>query len=182
MPLSTAVDNLYLFDPEFEAGADRVLSEWGGSSAKQPLLCRDDVAKAMSMYSLVKSLVVDTHGSPGKVYFRKDAFSCDGQDFGQIKKLPQFLREDARVLFLGCNIGEGTEGDGFLDDVGKHFLLGKGGFVGASTVKTIVWQAGPLASESYLEPFSSGLLKVRRYSAAGSRVGSRTVDRYGRER
>lgn len=183
MPLSTAVDNLYLFDPQFEAGADRVLSEWGGSSAKQPIARWADLEKAMGMYCLVKFLILDTHGSPGKFYLPSEAMGFDAQDLGQVKKLPQFLRQDAQVLFLGCNVGEGTEGDQFMDDIGKFFLRGKGGFVGVSTVKVIVGQLGSLASESYLElgSFTSGLLKVRRYSASGSRIGARTVDRYGRE-
>src|SRR5256885_1380104 len=181
MELRKAVDNLYLYDPQFEPAASKFVGEVGGSTATQAVTRWDDVKAAMAGHVLVKFLVFDTHGRPGAVCLR-DGTQIEGIDLMVVSAYPQFLRSEVRVLFLGCNIGEGSLGDQFIGDVGKYFLRGKGGIVGATTVPNIVLQLGPFASESYMQPFSSGRLKVKRYDRTGAPIGSREVDRYGAAR
>jgi hypothetical protein len=178
MELRTAVDNLYLYDPQFEPAADKFLREVGGSSASRPIKSWTDVTDVMKSYSLVKLLIFDTHGKPGAVSL-PDSSHVDGVDFMLLSANPTFLKSQARILFLGCNIGEGSLGDRFMDEAGRYLLRGKGGIVGATTVPNLVFQLGPFASESYMVPLSFGRLKVKRYDASGAQVGSRTVDRHG---
>jgi hypothetical protein len=177
MELSRAVDNLCLYDPQFEPAAYRFLSEVGGSSAIQPLTNWQDLVAASRNHTLVKFLVLHTHGLPGTVDLAEDRVR--GYDFSFLEARPQFLRRDARILFLGCNIAEGSVGDRFMDQVGQYLLLGKGGFVGATTVKNGVFQIAHFASETYMKPLTGGRLKVKQYDMSGAPVGSRTVDRHG---
>ena len=180
--MKTAVDNLYLYDPQFEAGAKKFVSELGGSSAMEPINAASDIGEAMKKYALVKFLVFDTHGAPGKIWLPKTKF-FEGIDFITFGRNAQFLAKDARVLFLGCNVGEGAPGDVFLSDIGQFLLKGKGGTVGATTVSNITFQLGTLfSSEAYMLPLSFGRLKVKRYSNEGKEMGSITVDRHGFKR
>ncbi len=52
--LRTAVDTLYLYDPQFEPAANRFLREVGGSTAIHPVKSWEDVKAAANNYSLVK--------------------------------------------------------------------------------------------------------------------------------
>jgi hypothetical protein len=178
MELRKAVDNLYLYDPQFERAANRFLREVGGSSATHVVTSWEDIKTVTNTYALVKLLVFDTHGLPGAVHLPNGS-RVEGIDFMVLSPHPAFLKKDARILFLGCNIGEGSAGDKFMDEVGMYLLRGKGGIVGATTVANVVFQLGPFASESYMVPLSFGRLKVKRYDQSGAQVGSRTVDRHG---
>lgn len=183
MVLRQAVDNLYLYVPEFKPAAERFRREVGGSTDTYPLNSWDDLKAAVNGYVSVRFLVFDTHGSPGALAL-PDGIRVQGIDFTHLTANPPFLRLDARVLFYGCNVGEGSAGDTFMAEVGKYLLRGKGGAVGAATVKTVVWQLGSFSSESYLHPTSllGGRLKVKRYDLSGAEVGSRTVNRWGSTR
>ena len=176
--MRTAVDNLYLYDPQFAAGAKRFVSEVGGSTATAPITSSADIGGCMNNYSNVKFLIFDTHGSPGKIWLPNNT-NFEGIDFIVYAKYGNFRAKDARVLFLGCNVGEGPAGDTFLGDVGKFLLRGKGGTVGATTVSNVTFQIGSFSSEAFMMPLSFGRLKVKRYSDKGGEVGSVTVDRHG---
>lgn len=177
MELRKAVDTLYLYDPQFEAGAQSAISDIGGSNAMQAITRVDDIKDASNNYTLVKFLIFDTHGLPGKVCL-PTGLPLDGLDLWINMTNKQFLKKDARILFLGCNIGEGCAGDAFLDEVGNRVLMGKGGTLGATTVSNVVLQLGPLASQTYMDPFTrSARLKVKRYDIAGKQIGSREVGR-----
>lgn len=179
MALTEAVDNLYLYDPQFEPGANKFLSEVGGSSAARAVWSLDDVGAALNAFALVKFLVFDTHGRPGRVCLANGT-KLEGVDFMILKKNPHLLKMGARILFYGCNIGAGAAGDKFMDEIGLYLLRGKGGIVGTSTVSNVALQLGPFASETFMDPTSFGArLKVRRYDLSGALVGSRTTDRYG---
>jgi hypothetical protein len=181
MNLLTAVDCLYLYDPQFEGSARRFLSDVGGSSGMQSIRSWDELLSVGRNYTNVKFLVFDTHGSPGVVFLSDKR--VEGIDLMFLAEKPRFLAKDAQVLFLGCNLGEGIAGDRFLDEVGKCLLRGKGGIVGAATVATVVFQFSRIGlsdTETYLDPLKRGRLKVRRYDASGVPVGSIVVDRNGR--
>jgi hypothetical protein len=181
MVLRQAVDNLYLYAPEFEPAAARFRREVGGSTDTYRVNSWDDLKAAVNGYVSVKFLVFDTHGSPGTLAL-PDGTSVQGIDFMRLTWNPRFLNLDARVLFYGCNVGEGSAGDTFMAEVGKRLLSGKGGIVGAATVKTVVWQLGSFSTESYLDPASlfEGRLKVKRYDPLGAEVRSQKVNRWGR--
>ena len=176
--MRTAIDNLYLYDPQFEAGAKKFIAEMGGSSAMRPIRSASDIANCLKEFVLVKFLVFDTHGSPGKIWLANGR-AFEGIDFITMSQNTQFLAKDARVLFLGCNLAEGSPGDTFLSDIGKFLLRGKGGTVGATTVPNVTFQIGSYSSEAFMMPLSFGRLKVKRYAATGDEVGSMTTDRHG---
>lgn len=176
--MNTAVDNLYLYDPQFEAGAKSFVSEMGGSSTSFPIPTIDALDTALNTHVAVKFLVFDTHGEPGKIDL-PDGTKFEGMDFMAFVKNQQFLKRDARVLFYGCNVGEGPAGDTFLQEVGTYLLRGKGGTVGATTSMNMSFSLGSFSSEAYMVPLSFGRLRVKRYDEKGNEIGSRTVDRHG---
>src|SRR5215203_1018431 len=148
MSLRTAVDNLYLYDPDFEPGAKSFVSSVGGSSASFQITNSADLKKALDSYVGVKFLIFDTHGQAGKISL-SDHGKVEGLDFMLYLKNSSLLKRDAQLLFYGCNIGEGPAGDTFLDEVGFYMLRGRGGTVGATTVTNLSFQAGSWSSESF---------------------------------
>jgi hypothetical protein len=176
-------ENLILYDPEFEKGADTFLGEVGGSSDKYPIKRWEDLETALHTYRMVRFLVFDTHGKPGAICL-PDGANIEGIDFLLLKPNRNLLQSNARILFYGCSVGNGKSGDDFMDDVGRYILKGKGGIVGAATVEVdtfpIFAKLG-MFKESYLKPetFTEGSLKVKKYDASGVRTGSIEVDRYG---
>ncbi|WP_198368564.1 DUF4347 domain-containing protein [Roseomonas rosulenta] len=180
--MKTTAATLYVYDPQFEANAKAFQEEIGGDCAIRPVTGFDDLVKALDSYTQVGFLVFDTHGEPGKVALA-DGSRVEGFDFRLLRLLPkELLRKDARVLFYGCNIGEGAAGDTFLDDFGLAAFRGKGGTAGASTVTNFSLSLGPLGSvETWMElesPFAARL-KVARFNEAGTREASMSVDRWG---
>ena len=176
--LRTAVDNLYLYDPDFEAGAKSFLSSVGGSSAYFQIKNTSDIKTAIDSYVGVKFLIFDTHGEAGKISL-SDHAKVEGLDFMFYMKNNSFLKRDAQILFYGCSIGDGSAGDTFIDEAGFYLLKGKGGIVGATTVTNFTFQSGSWSSESYMNLFGRSRLKVKRFNTQGKATGSRTVDRWG---
>jgi hypothetical protein len=174
MPLRTMVDTLYLYVPEFAGGAGATVRSIGGSIAKRAIGTRAELEESLNQFVGVRFLMIDTHGSPGRIYLA-DNSSYDGMDLGMLPRSPLLLQPDVRVLFFGCSVGEGPPGDRFLDDVGRSFLVGKGGYVGAATVTVMIGQASSFATDSFLQPFSGGAVKVSRYDRNGRRLGALTA-------
>ena len=77
----------------------------------------------------MKYLELALHGSPGSIYFKSKG-QMVASYFGTISKAANMLAPNARVLFLGCNIAEGAEGDKFLAEVGHKMFIGTGGIAG----------------------------------------------------
>lgn len=184
MNLRKAVDNLLIYDPEFVGYANKFIGATGGSSAIFPVKCMDDLKTAIDSFTNVKFLEVCLHGSPGMIGFANKG-AMIGEYLGNLTQGKPFLQKDARVLFDSCNIGEGAAGDKFMDNLAKLMLIGKGGIIGASTIKNIVFGAGkPSASDVYLDidhlsDIFGAKLKVKRYDASGKLVGQRSVNRFG---
>src|SRR5262249_51500217 len=128
------VENLVLYDPALALEGRDMLDE-GPENDTYIVASWNDLVTASQTYTGVKFLVFSMHGLPGK-FFLPDGTSWNGMDLMHIAN-PRFLHKDARVLFMGCQIGAGATGDRFLDDVGKYLLRGVGGFVGATTVDNI---------------------------------------------
>jgi len=182
MNLRTAVDNLCIYDPEFQAYADKFIGEMGGSSAIQAVGSRDELIAAIGSYTSVKFLEVCLHGTPGMIHFA-DNCAMRGQSFGTLTQNTLFLQKNARVLFDSCNIAEGEVGSIFLDDLGMTMFKGKGGILGATTVTNgHLLPKSRFATDMYMAPLSFGRLIVRRYDQNGQPVGQRVTDRHGIER
>lgn len=179
MELRKAVDNLCIYDPEFQSYADKFVGQTGGSSAIRAVGSMDELKSAIDSFTSVKFLEVCLHGTPGMIKFA-DGSAMVGQYLGVLTHGKLFLAPNARVLFDSCNIGEGETGDKFMDELGERLFKGKGGIIGASTVKNIeLLPKSRFCTEIYMEPLSFGRLKVRRYNEGGTRAGEKTVDRNG---
>lgn len=180
--MKKAVDNLYLYDPQFEAGARAYKEEVGGDTAIHPVSCLDTLRAALASYAMVRSLVFDTHGVPGRIALA-DHGHVDGMDFGMLRLLPpDLLRPNARVLFYGCKLGQGEEGDTFLDEFGLAAFRGKGGTAGASTVSNFALSLGRFGSAGAwmdLRNAFAARLKVVRYDESGHRAQAMSVNRWG---
>ena len=182
MELRKAVDNLCLYDPECQSYADKFVGEMGGSSAIQAVGSRAELVTAVNASTNVKFLEICLHGRPGMLIFADDA-GMIGKNLGVMTQNTLFLQKNARVLFDSCEIGEGEVGDRFMDELGSLMFRGKGGIIGAATVKVIhLLPKSRFCTAMYLKPGSSGLLKVRRYDESGNRVGERVVDSRGQTR
>lgn len=179
MELRKAVDNLCIYDPEFQSYADKFAGETGGSSAIQAVGSRDELVAAIKAYTNVRFLEVCLHGTPGMIHFADDG-AMRGASLGTMTQNTLFLQKNARVLFAGCNIGEGEPGDIFMDELGMQMFKGKGGIIGAATVANfLLLPRSRFCTDIYMKPLSFGRLKVRRYDESGNRVGERVVDRHG---
>lgn len=180
--MKTATDTLYLYDPQFEPNAQSFKDDVGGTCAIHPVACFDTLKAALASYALVKFLVLDTHGRPGQLAMA-DGAHVDGMDFDFLGLLPpDLLQKHARVLFYGCNLGEGDAGDAFLDDFGLAAFRGKGGTAGASTVSNFSLLLGRFGSVNAWMDGGSPLaarLKVVRYNESGQRAASLSVNRWG---
>lgn len=179
MELRKAVDNLCIFDPRFSGYAEAFANEVGGSTATQAVSSMDDLKAAIGGYGSVKFLEVALHGSPGMIHFANNG-AMVGSYLGTLTQGTNFIQKDARILFASCEIGKGESGDDFMAELAKKLLLGKGGTIGASTVSNVVYfPRATFAMGAYLESFSGGTLKVRRYDANGIQIAERIVNRYG---
>lgn len=178
MEIQQFVDNLCIYDPEFEAFADTFKSESdaaGGNTTTCAVSCMDDLKAAFSKYVNVKFVEFCLHGTPGMFHFASGT-AMVGSYVNTLCTNPNFLAKDARVLFDNCSIGNGEQGDKFMDSIGSGLLMGKGGTVGATTVTNIGFM---YITNVFMNPLADGRLKVKRYDASGKLVGSRSVDKYG---
>lgn len=180
--MKKSVDNLVLYDPQVLSAARKIAEDIGGSSAMGALASATDLEEHMKTFVGVKQLFVLTHGGPGKVYVPiggKMWAIYQHPDWVLYAKYTEFLAKDARVLFMGCNVGEGSQGDMFMSSFAQHMLKGKGGIVGATTTKNLLFMLGPWATDLWMLPLSFGRLKVRKYSIEGKEIGAMNVDRHG---
>jgi len=178
MQLKKAVDNLYLYAPEFREFAERFLSEMRGSSGVYEINTKDDLKAAVNSFCLVRFLEIDTHGSPGAIQLGNKAVIDPSLIADYAVTNPNFLQKNARILFNGCSVGEGSLGDQYMNKLGAKIFRGKGGIIGASTVANVsvsgAWWTG-----TYMEPLSFGRLKVKKYDINGNPDGAMQVDRHG---
>jgi hypothetical protein len=180
--MRTAIDTLYLHDPQFTSNAEAFRDDVGGTCAIHPVSCLETLRAALAQYVQVKFLVLDTHGRPGALSMA-DGGTIDGMDFQFLHLLPpDLLKKQARVLFYGCNLGAGPEGDRFLDEFGLAAFRGKGGTAGASTVSNFSILLGRFGSANAWMDLASPVaarLKVVRYNEAGHRMAGMSVNRWG---
>lgn len=173
-----ALEYLCIYDPEFGEHAEGFLDEFGLNAATEPVTSYTDIFAVASKYALVRYLEIVCHGTPGMVYFKKSGKTTGAMTakfLGESVNKANMLCMDARVLFLGCNVADGTTGDTFLKELGNNMFKGSGGTVGATTVLNF------LGRDAFMNPFVpfDARLKVRRFDANGDLIGSRNVNRWG---
>jgi hypothetical protein len=164
-PATTALQRLMLYDPEFKKESGFFMREDPANNGSAPIGSLAELENAMNTYEGVQYLAVNTHGGPGRIQLA-DKTKVGAASFALCgARNPHFLAAGSRIIFEGCNIGEGSEGDLFLDDIGKSLFLGKGGIAGAAT-STTVDDLGITRVPMW------GKVKVYRYDASGKRTGA----------
>ncbi len=181
MPEQKAVEYLCIYDPAFLEEAQIFLDEFGTNAAVEPVNNTAEIQVAVQKYAMVRYLEIDLHGSPGMLHFPSGG-AMTGTYFGTLLTNANTLCRDARVLFLGCNVAHGTEGDKFLEDFGKNTFKGIGGTVGATTVLNSGWHGGVYLKKIKLWqiPSDEGRLKTCRFDLNGEEIGAREVGRWGK--
>lgn len=176
MSLPTSVEKLMFFDPEFEKYASTFLAEHGSAAKTHTIKTTEDLIEAVKQYSQVRYLEVVMHGSPGMIWFNSGG-QMVASYLGTIINQSKMLAPEARVLFLGCNVAEGTAGDDFLSNVGRSMFSGTGGTVGGTDVTNVI--LGGKSTRMNPLRFFDAKLKVRRFDANGKMVAGEDVSYWG---
>lgn len=177
----TAAEYLLIYDPEFEADSIDFKENFGLNAKTEAVRNTADLISVAGKYTLVKYLEIDLHGSPGMLHCASGG-AMMGTYFGGLINSANMLCSGARVLFLGCNVAQGTAGDKFLVDVGKAMFKGLGGTVGASTVLNISTHDGEVFFKRihlWEIPFDDARLKTCRFDVDGEEIGAQEIDRWG---
>ena len=119
--MRTSVDNLLIYDADFQFFADRFTSETGSNSATHAVTNMADLTNALNNYNAVKFLEIALHGAPGKI-FLKNKTEIVGTYLNKMATNLNFLQKNARILFDNCSIGSGDYGDRFMDSIGAGML------------------------------------------------------------
>ena len=174
MPEQKAIEHLLFYDPDFPSYAAGFLEEHRLNGIAHAVSTPDELINAVKGYAMVKNVELVLHGSAGSIWFNKGGLMV-ASHFGTVTRAANMLSQDARVLFLGCNIAEGVAGDKFLSDVGKNMFTGIGGTVGGSTVMNLAHNGGKM------NPFMffNAKLKVRRFDADGKMIAGQDVSYWG---
>ncbi len=130
-------------EPAFKSLAKDFEEEKAGfHKAEEAYSCRD-FSLILNRYTNLKQIDFYTHGNVGYVYLAGGSVSI-----GNIGRFtpphPALFTGEGRVLFAGCNVGEGKEGRDFLIAVGRVLLAGRGGIVAGSTSKNLFGRWGLL--------------------------------------
>ena len=175
MPEQKAVEYLMIYDPTFWKDAEVFCDHFGGNAVGEPVSDLKGLFEVPKKYAMVRHFELDFHGSPGMLYMH-DKSASTASYFGSLVQASNMLCRDARVLFYGCNVAGGDDGDNCLDSIGKKMVSGTGGTLGASTVMNLGY------GEVIMNPlaFIDGRLKVRRYNESGDRIGGENVDMFGK--
>jgi hypothetical protein len=154
-----------------KAEADGFVLEAPKTSAARAIADLAALETVTKAFEEVQFHIFDTHGGPGELQLRDKTLIGAGSLGLFAAKNPRLMAANSRILFQGCNIGEGAKGELFMDSIGKSFFKGKGGFVGAATSSTAAVTFGPFVVRKTHIPFWGGI-RVFRYDATGARVGA----------
>lgn len=102
----------------------------------------DDFIPILDRYCHLRQLNFLTHGSSGSIIVGTGALHLGNAKMFLKPPHAQLFSGPGRLLFMGCNVGEGDFGRDFLIEAGKTLFMGKGGIVGGSTAKTIGMRGG----------------------------------------
>ena len=130
---------LYIFDGSSEEDRDQAELRFGedevtaiGATSKTHLLA--ELRGLVAAKAYFSRVLVQTHGSPGCIKFDgKSIYDTTLRDDFAGRGLHRLFPLYTRFYFDGCNVAEGSLGDGFLDMVGRVFLRNVGGEVSGWT-------------------------------------------------
>ena len=161
---------LYLYDaddPCMAGTATDFVVEDPKRHARAGVRSPGDIVKALGKYSNLKWVIVDSHGKSGELALPVPFTTSNAP---LLAPCSASMAANARVLFVGCSIADGSTGRDFLVAAGSALLKGKGGVVGGSTVGTYMACIEILSffTDAYLPKW--GQLRVISFDTGGSVV------------
>jgi hypothetical protein len=165
-----AASQLYLYDKSdacMSGAATNFVAEDPSDHAREAINNPGDIVKALGKYSGLQMLIFDTHGAPGKLGLDIPFLTSNAP---LLNKCTGSMAANARILFIGCSIANGSDGRDFLTAIGRNLLLGKGGIVGGATVGTYMACLDFLSlfTESYLPRY--GQLRLISFDTGGAAI------------
>jgi hypothetical protein len=88
------------------------------------------------------------HGNPGRIHIGSDVLEKDNLPKVCIDNIDRIFNAKAKIVFTGCNVAEGHQGEYFLLRFARKMLKGKGGTVRGNTAKAYYDTLG-ISGESY---------------------------------
>jgi hypothetical protein len=133
-----AMVHIYDGNPSTRLGLDNSVSN--GANARdedrirKPVNCFSDMRHALddllAANTSVDRLLVETHGSPGRIYLGGSAINHTVVDSWFANRgYERMFSSSARIVFNGCNVAEGDDGWRFLERFGAAMLKLNGGQV-----------------------------------------------------
>jgi len=113
-----------------------------GMNKAEPVYAARHISDILDGYLYLSQINFYTHGHIGYVHLPGGGIVTRTAPFLLDAPHPQLFRGEGRILFMGCNVGEGPEGRDFMIAAGKALLDGHGGFVGATTSKNVFGRWG----------------------------------------
>jgi hypothetical protein len=139
-----SADQLMIYstgESAFPTLAEKFEKESPGNNKSEVAKAASELKSILNRYEHLKQINFYTHGNVGYVYFTGGGIST-----ATVSSLTaphdELFDGQGRVLFVGCNVGEGPDGRTFLLAAGRALLKGHGGFVGATTSMNIFGRWG----------------------------------------
>ncbi|MBK9088321.1 MAG: hypothetical protein IPL90_04425 [Holophagales bacterium] len=140
------VDELIIYSPDLQSTLESKMAKGEAVGANQMAIeCAKsvgDVDVILQRYNNLKRLVFCTHGRSGVAYFSQTGGFLHQYNLGDIRILQGLFRGAGQLLFTGCEVARGAEGEAFLIASGQHFFRGVGGVVGGATVGIMGYPTG----------------------------------------
>jgi Domain of unknown function (DUF4347) len=137
-----AMVHIYDGNPSTRLGLDNSVSNGADARSedriRKPVKTFSEMRQALDDLladnTSIDRLLVETHGSPGKIGIGCQAINYAVVDswFGN-RGYERLFPSGARIVFNGCNVAEGPDGWRFLESFGNAFLKLNGGQVTAWT-------------------------------------------------
>ncbi len=180
--MKTWVDELIIYSPDLASTLESKVAKDGASSANQMAIeCAKsvgDVDIILQRYGNLKRLVFCTHGCPGVAYFSQTGGYLHENNLGEVRVPVGLFQRAGQLLFTGCEVARGKDGEDFLVAAGRHFFKGVGGVVGGATVKLLGWPTGtvlPYVSWHLNALPESGMVVLYRVDGDGKVVARSTA-------
>jgi hypothetical protein len=169
--VTNLIDQLMIYardEPAFTRMANSFVEENPAGNRAEPAIYARDIPRILRNYCDLKQINFYTHGSAGQLHLYNGGIVKSVVSLF-LEPPPKLFLDEGRVLFMGCNVGEGEEGRDFLIEAGKTLLRGHGGFVGGSTSSTFSIGGGLIDTRLPLW----GNLRVIRLDSSGNVVVER---------
>ena len=157
-------------DPDFRTmAADFEAEDAMGMNKAEVAYSARDFPLILNRYCNLKQINVYTHGNVGYAHLDGGGLSARNADDYLPAPHAGLFSGKGRVLFIGCNVGQGMQGREFLIAAGQALLVNRGGFVGATNSRNFSPRGGLV--DIYMPRW--GNLRVIEFNAGGSVVNEK---------